>query len=147
VSAAHSTCDRAQLEVGSACRRYASTTSCYDPSLSGDGYTFPSYLFDVMALRVPDFFRSRAEGFGDKRKGLNDRVVPFADPFTITRLAAPIACGWELREVAIAAGVTHARAKRLLDDLQDELAEGVTLESLERWTRPASGGRPRKQAA
>lgn len=52
-----------------------------DKSSSTGHYTFSSYLFDVMARRVPDFYRRKGEGFGDKRKGLNDRIVLSGDSF------------------------------------------------------------------
>jgi hypothetical protein len=39
----------------------------YDESRVGPGYTFGSYLYDVMAHRVTDFYRTRREGFADTR--------------------------------------------------------------------------------
>jgi hypothetical protein len=47
----------------------------YNPALSGHGYTFASYIFDVMARRVPDFFRRKSEGYGDRRYGNDNRVA------------------------------------------------------------------------
>ena len=54
----------------------------YNPerSSSTGRYTFGSYIYDVMKRRVPDFYRKKAEGFGDKRKGHNDRIVLSGDP-------------------------------------------------------------------
>lgn len=48
----------------------------YDPSRSGAGYSFASYLWDKMELAVePDFFRRKREGFGDRRYGNDGKVV------------------------------------------------------------------------
>lgn len=52
----------------------------YDVARSGDGYTFPSYVYDVMAQRVVDFFRRKSEGFGDKRHNCHNRISLAADP-------------------------------------------------------------------
>jgi hypothetical protein len=73
-----------------------------------------------------------------------------ASAWSIVHLAGPIASGWKLTEAATAAGVTDMLAKRRLDDLQDELGHRLTAPvdwPPERWTRPASGGRPRKVPA
>jgi hypothetical protein len=47
----------------------------YDPAISNGGYSFESYLCDVMEQRVPDFYRRKSEGFGDRRSGSDGRVV------------------------------------------------------------------------
>lgn len=53
----------------------------WDPSVkfrtygSNGGSPAASYLADVMERRCVDYFRSKAEGFGDKRYGNHDRVV------------------------------------------------------------------------
>jgi hypothetical protein len=41
------------------------------------GHAFQSYVCDLMAKRVTDFYRSRGEGleFGDRRKGHHNRIV------------------------------------------------------------------------
>lgn len=39
------------------------------------GEPFASYVADVMDRRVDDYFRSKAEGFGDRRYGNDNRVV------------------------------------------------------------------------
>lgn len=54
----------------------------YDPGRSGGSgsYTFPSYLWDVMNMRVADFYRRKSEGFGDSRSGSNDRLVLKGEP-------------------------------------------------------------------
>jgi hypothetical protein len=44
------------------------------------GEPFASYVADVMEKRVDDFFRSKAEGFGDRRYGNDNRVVLADDP-------------------------------------------------------------------
>lgn len=47
----------------------------YQPTKSRPGYTFSSYIYDIMQTRVPDFYRRKSEGFGDERKGHNGRIV------------------------------------------------------------------------
>ena len=47
----------------------------YDPTTSGNGYTFSSYLCDVMELRITDFYRRKGEGFGDRRTGSDNRIT------------------------------------------------------------------------
>lgn len=42
------------------------------------GEPFASYVADLMGKRVDDYFRSKAEGFGDRRAG-NDNLVVLAD--------------------------------------------------------------------
>jgi DNA-directed RNA polymerase specialized sigma24 family protein len=49
--------------VVAACRAAVS----YDPNRSGEGYSFASYVYDVLKLRVVDFYRSKGEGFADCR--------------------------------------------------------------------------------
>lgn len=57
------------VEVG--CR----TATRYNPSKSSTSYTFDSYIYDVMARRVTDFYRRKSEGFGDRRKGHDNRIT------------------------------------------------------------------------
>lgn len=58
----------------------------YDPEHAQASYgrnggePFASYLADVMEKRVTDFFRSKAEGFGDRRYGNDNRLVLDDDP-------------------------------------------------------------------
>ena len=52
----------------------------YDPERSGPGYSFPSWLWDVLSLRTTDFWRKKAEGHGDRRSGSDGRIVLAADP-------------------------------------------------------------------
>jgi hypothetical protein len=58
----------------------------YDPERhhatygSNGGEPFASYVSDVMANRVVDYFRSKAEGFGDRRYGNDNRVELSDDP-------------------------------------------------------------------
>ena len=47
---------------------------------SNGGDPFASYLADIMGKRVDDYFRSKAEGFGDRRYGNDNRVVLDDDP-------------------------------------------------------------------
>jgi DNA-directed RNA polymerase specialized sigma subunit len=51
----------------------------YDAAKSGNGYSFTSYLCDVMELRVDDFYRRKSEGFGDRRHGNDQRIVLVGD--------------------------------------------------------------------
>lgn len=44
------------------------------------GEPFASYVADVMGRRVDDYFRSKAEGFGDRRYGNDARIVLADDP-------------------------------------------------------------------
>lgn len=53
----------------------------YDPQRSKPGYSFASYLWDVMFLRVADFYRRKSEGFGDRRYGYDGRIVLKDDPW------------------------------------------------------------------
>ena len=39
------------------------------------GDPFASWLADILAHRVTDWYRSKAEGHGDRRKGLDNRIV------------------------------------------------------------------------
>jgi hypothetical protein len=52
----------------------------YDPTRSGEGYSFMSFLYDILKLRVSDFFRSKGEGFTDRRyAGADTSIVPVGD--------------------------------------------------------------------
>jgi hypothetical protein len=44
------------------------------------GEPFASYVADLMERRVDDYFRSKAEGFGDRRYGNDNRIVLADDP-------------------------------------------------------------------
>ena len=44
------------------------------------GEPFASYVADVMQQRIPDFFRAKAEGFGDRRYGFDGMVELSDDP-------------------------------------------------------------------
>ena len=92
----------------------------YDPSRhhasygSNGGDPFESYVSDLMGKRVDDYFRSKAEGFGDRRYGNDGRVVLADDPDPADHdmdfetlvderrrarwQAAAQATGWELSE-------------------------------------------------
>ena len=52
----------------------------YDPARSGNGYSFPSFLWDVMHARVVDYWRRKAEGHGDRRYGFDNRIQLADDP-------------------------------------------------------------------
>lgn len=58
----------------------------YDPERhhatygANGGEPFASYVADIMGKRVDDFFRSKSEGFGDRRYGNDNRVVLADDP-------------------------------------------------------------------
>jgi len=47
---------------------------------SNGGDPFTSYISDLMGKRVDDYFRSKAEGFGDRRRGFDDMVDLNDDP-------------------------------------------------------------------
>jgi DNA-directed RNA polymerase specialized sigma24 family protein len=51
----------------------------YDPAKVRPGYTFSSYLCDIMEQRVHDFYRRKSEGFGDRRYGNDARVILAGD--------------------------------------------------------------------
>jgi DNA-directed RNA polymerase specialized sigma24 family protein len=51
----------------------------YDPARTNGGYTFSSYLCDIMESRIPDFFRRKSEGFGDRRSGNDNRIILAGD--------------------------------------------------------------------
>lgn len=52
----------------------------YDPDRSGPNYSFASFLWDKMELAVEgDFFRRKAEGFGDRRYGNDNRIALVGD--------------------------------------------------------------------
>ena len=70
----------------------------YDPARSRPGYTFASYLWDVLARRVPDFYRRKSEGFGDKRSGMHDRIVLVGDPYEAMTCWAVYESGYEMVE-------------------------------------------------
>jgi len=44
------------------------------------GEPFASYVADIMGKRVDDYFRSKSEGFGDRRYGNDNRVELSEDP-------------------------------------------------------------------
>jgi hypothetical protein len=50
-----------------------------DPTKLGPNYSLASYICDVMEHRVPDFYRRKAEGFGDRRSGADNRIVLMGD--------------------------------------------------------------------
>ena len=58
----------------------------FDPQRRHESYgrnggdPFASYVADLMGKRVDDYFRSKAEGFGDRRYGNDGRVVLTDDP-------------------------------------------------------------------
>lgn len=54
-------------------------TVAYDVDKVRPGYSFSSYLFDIMERRVPDWYRRKSEGFGDSRNGNDDRIVLSGD--------------------------------------------------------------------
>lgn len=47
----------------------------YNPERVKPGYSLSSYLYDVMQLRVTDFYRRKSEGFGDRRSGNDNRIT------------------------------------------------------------------------
>ena len=51
----------------------------YDPDKARPGYSFSSYLCDIMERRVADFYRRKSEGFGDRRSGNDQRIILTGD--------------------------------------------------------------------
>ena len=47
---------------------------------SNGGDPFESYVSDLMQKRVDDFYRSKGEGFGDRRRGFDNMVELSDDP-------------------------------------------------------------------
>ena len=58
----------------------------YDPQRHHESYgknggePFASYVADLMGKRIDDYFRSKAEGHGDRRYGLDNRIDLTDDP-------------------------------------------------------------------
>jgi hypothetical protein len=48
----------------------------YDADRSRPGYSFASYLYDVMKMRLVDYYRSRGEGFVDRRHWREHESLP-----------------------------------------------------------------------
>jgi len=92
----------------------------YDPQREHASYgknggePFSSYVADIMGMRVDDYFRSKSEGFGDRRRGFDGMVELTDDPDPADRdvdfsatvddrrrskwQAAAVLVGWELDE-------------------------------------------------
>jgi hypothetical protein len=74
--------DRLEDLVSFLCLHGVRAAVRYDPERrqvkygqNGGRDTFSSYIADVMCHRVTDWYRSKAEGHGDRRYGLDNRVV------------------------------------------------------------------------
>lgn len=100
----------------------------YNPAKSSPSYTFSSYLYDIMARRVPDFYRSKSEGFGDKRRNQHDRLHVTSKPGQTS--------------FSTAAGVYRLHTdddppSALVDDQTDALARLIDQDTLTRYTKAA----------
>lgn len=111
----------------------------YDPGRA-NGVSATTFAYRRMRLRMTDFLRSKAEGFGDARSGSDDRVTltadgevravaPDGDPLEVVaaQLSGGLSerSGWTLRHVAtaVAEGLSVVEVvEGLLGDLADELA-------------------------
>lgn len=98
----------------------------FDSGLSG-GVSATTFVYRRMRLRMTDFLRSKAEGFGDSRSGSDGRIVLSADG--------------ELRVVAADEDTVDSAAEVLSGGLSDRsawtlrhvassLAEGCSLEDI-----------------
>lgn len=65
--------------VGFLCVQALEAVVRYDPAKSGPGYSFSSWVCDIMEQRVMDFYRRKSEGFGDRRHGNDQRLVLAGD--------------------------------------------------------------------
>lgn len=62
----------------------------YESARSGEGYTFASYLHDVLQRRCVDWHRSKAAGFGDRRYGHDKRIELAGDTISdLVKYSAP----------------------------------------------------------
>jgi len=103
------------------------TAERYDPARVRPGYSFASFLFDVLAMRVTDFFRAKAQGFADRRYNPNGNPV--------------VLIGDKVETLTAVYG--DAPPQELLDDehdLADAVAElGEALSEEARWTLETIG--------
>lgn len=99
----------------------------YNPDKSSPTYSFSSYLYDIMAQRVPDFYRSKAEGFGDKRRNQHDRIHMTSKPAQTS--------------FNTTTGTYHLHTDdddtRHTDDQTDTLAKLIDTDTLTRYTQAA----------
>ena len=87
----------------------------YDATRSGDNYSFASYVWDVLHLRVADFYRRKSEGFGDKRSGSANRVKLNADPLADLDEAV-----WDRDDVGLGEAIQEL-GQGLSDEARDTL--------------------------
>jgi len=107
----------------------------YDPSHPRASYgrnggnPLRSYLSDIMQRRLYDFYRSRGEGFSDRRYASHAEVLPTAD-----ETLALLGSGAEA-SVAVDARALGAAAAELSEGLSEEARD-----TLERIALPAAYG-------
>jgi hypothetical protein len=114
----------------------------YDPSRSGDGYSFMSFLYDILKLRVSDFFRSKGEGFTDRRyAGADLSIVPVGDRVDALAAAGDQANGSLDPEDADLVSAAAALGEGLSDEARMTLelivvahASGVGMRDVQRAT-------------
>jgi hypothetical protein len=63
--------------VGYLCACGCAAAAGYDARRSSDGYSFASFLYDVLKQRVVDYYRRKSEGFADTRYRANRVDVVF----------------------------------------------------------------------
>ena len=102
------------------------TAERYDPARVRPGYSFASFIYDILAMRVTDFFRAKAQGFADRRYNPNGNPIELIGDKVETLTAA-----------------YGDAPQELLDDehdLADAVAElGEALSEEARWTLETIG--------
>ena len=107
------------------------TAARYDTAKSGNGYSFPSFVTDIMNHRVVDFFRSRQEGFRDGQyydstpvvfagvvaEDFADGTVDFDDPFDQPDI--PTAAEWLIDERHLSASAAFTLTRLVSPYLED----------------------------
>ena len=134
-------------------------TSRYQPEKSGAGYTFASYLYDVMERRVTDFYRRKSEGFGDSRNGNDGRIILAGDTINdeaeTTTQPAPRDNDDGYHQWAHAAGVlatpmcdwTHVNERRAMNWIRAANQHNLTLDDWIRRTLDLASQTTLKEAA
>jgi len=111
------------------------TAERYDPARVRPGYSFASYIYDILAMRVTDFYRGKANGFADRRYNPNGNPVELIGDKLETLAAAygdaPELLENEEQDIADATATLgealSADARWTLENLGRALAEGVMI--------------------
>lgn len=99
------------------------TAERYDPSRVKPGYSFSSYIYDVLAMRTTDFFRAKSNGFADRRYN------PDGSPVVLM--------GGKIETLEAAYGSREYEADEDFGEAADELGEGLSPDA--RWTLETIG--------